>query len=707
MRETLEANQREARFLREKGLYWGSAVCLLALFVRLRAWNQNPRIPASYSGDALFTLSSLANMKENFWYFNTAHLGFPFGQDLRDFPMIGDTGNYLVLRLLLTVTNDIGATFNLFYFGSFVAIFVATFVSSRRLQCSQATAFLVASAYTFAPFHFGHNSGHLFLSNYAMVPIWISAVVIECRSSVSQIQDGETIVRLRSSIFYWSVIPAAFFGTYFATFFLLTGVFGLLLCKFRYRQPARRLVVSVSSVIALLSLQALPSIIYQVRHGSNLGLTSRSFGQLDFYALRPLRMLLPGPTHILTPIRNWINSRPAEFLQGENIHQLGLLASLGLVVVGGGFLLDRFKRARSTTPLGIVLSLTVFLVVCGVVGGLSSAFGLLGLTEVRVWDRIAIPIGFCGLVLCGYTIDTSRLKSSKQIVVFVLALFAIAEQVPFNATPNYRSIEEAWRDDMFAGQVIRTSFAEDAKIFQVPIAEFPESPTIVGMTDYEHLRPRLHADSAFFSYGGLRGRGSRWFARLSPDITSQIREIASLGFDALWVDRRGIADQGAEIKSTMTREFGLRPIKLRQDSVYLFDLRQILTRKDRTELWMTKSKAILDPLFFEIKGASGFDAEGRRVVDANKEDLKISVTNVSNRPVIGEVQFSASAKPTVGNEGVKCRTDQSRSEQFETRCEVTVKQSGLTLFIRYPRESESQLTKPIIIFDIKVESLER
>ena len=83
----------------------GLLVTGLVLVYLFRLWDLNPHVPFVYAGDGLLSLMSFQNMKEGFWYLKSSHLGFPFSQDLNDFPAAADTTNLLFSRLLISNTS--------------------------------------------------------------------------------------------------------------------------------------------------------------------------------------------------------------------------------------------------------------------------------------------------------------------------------------------------------------------------------------------------------------------------------------------------------------------------------------------------------------------------------------------------------------------------------------------------------------------------
>jgi hypothetical protein len=76
------------------------------------------RVPFGYTGDSLFYSMNTQTIIESGWVQSTDRLGSPFGQDLRDFPVGADNGNYLIMWVLALFTDDAGLLINLVRDGS-------------------------------------------------------------------------------------------------------------------------------------------------------------------------------------------------------------------------------------------------------------------------------------------------------------------------------------------------------------------------------------------------------------------------------------------------------------------------------------------------------------------------------------------------------------------------------------------------------------
>jgi hypothetical protein len=121
--------------------------------------------------------------------------------------------------------------------------------------------------------------------------------------------------------------------------------------------------------------------------------------------------------------------------------------------------------------------------------------------------------------------------------------------------------------------VIHDSISPQAKIFQLPIVNFPESPPTFQQADYEHLRMYLHVPSAYFSYGGVKGRESQWLNRLSKDPMTLFTQLALVGFDAVWIDSRGFEANPSNFSLFAEKVIGTSLISTENSPFALYDIR--------------------------------------------------------------------------------------------------------------------------------------
>ena len=111
-------------------------------------------------------------------------------------------------------------------------------------------------------------------------------------------------------------------------------------------------------------------------------------------------------------------------------------------------------------------------------------------------------------------------------------------------------------------------------MFQLPIVVFPEQGPIYTMVDYDLALGYLHSDELAWSYGGMKGRDADWQDKLRPLATADLlRDVATAGFDGLYIDRRGYADRAEALVAEATDVLGTGPMASDNDDLVFFDLR--------------------------------------------------------------------------------------------------------------------------------------
>lgn len=315
----------------------GIVITGLLLVYLFRLWDLNPHVPFVYAGDGLLSLMSFQNMKEAFWYLKSSHLGFPFSQDLHDFPAVADTTNLLISRVLISLTGDIGLTFNIQYFSSYFSGFLGAYIGSRIIRLPSAHALFIGLMFTFLPFHYLHGANHLYLSSYWMIPIWLAVTIKEITTPgwILSLEGGNSFnlrqlaLKKRTLLLLVLTLFSASAGFYFSVFFLLsTGFFGLL-AVIRERSGKNLGLLLMSSLGALVvSLEILPILFFQRSMGTNIEAVQRGLGELRFYSLDLTKLFLPIRDHRLPVVRDWVSSLDSSLQAGEYAEPLGLLLAL-------------------------------------------------------------------------------------------------------------------------------------------------------------------------------------------------------------------------------------------------------------------------------------------------------------------------------------------------------------------------------------------
>ena len=526
---------------------------VIAMIFLYQLWDFHPRVPAVYWGDALLTLNGLRNMRLGGWYWSTQKLGAPFGQDLHDFPAVADNFNLALIWLGLKMFRDEVLTFNLFFFGSYLLTTISGFIGARMLRLNRSSAVLVGVIYSFLPFHFKHGPAHLFLSAYWAIPLWVAFLLRELMgesiSPFTQTSFKNWFCNRSTLLVVLISLIAASTGLYYAFFFLFLATSVLFVRRITQSKPFEWVPVSLSIFLATsaMALQYFPVWLYQKQNGSNLSAIARTIAEVEYYSLKISNLLLPVNGHRISLLAELRGKANLVYLigEGEQDGALGLFGSIGFFALLIVLIVNTSENQR--VFLKSLAVFTILAVLFSTVGGFVQFFSTFGFTQLRVMSRMSVVIAFPAIVCSAVLLDRI-LRNRNRIMrlgsLLVIGILALLDMNPGHQ-PSYKETAKSWERDRVVVTRVAESFGSDAMIFQLPIIPFPEYPSVVNMTDYEHLKGYLHSSTLRWSYGGVKGRNGDWQKSLSEDPMLLVPELQRLHFQAIWINRNGYEDRGA------------------------------------------------------------------------------------------------------------------------------------------------------------------
>ena len=615
----------------------------------LRIWNWRPGIPASYLGDAVLTMSAIKNMSLTGWYTTSEFLGAPYGQNLLDYPAVGDFLHLCLLRVMVMVWDSPALILNLFYVISFFTVFLGAYVGSRLIGLSRSSSVVVGVLYTFLPFHLVHGPVHLFLTSYGAVPLWVALAVRQMgdRPLVEEIpslrpSSWVTWIRRPSHLGATAVVLlGATTGLYFAVFMLLVltvaGATGLLVQRERGRTAGTALLGVLGTLI--LAVQFVPALVHEARYGSNAEVVVRGLRNLEYYSLKLSDLLLPIDGHRIPFFSNLSETSAEVVLLGERNASLGLVGSIGFVTLIAVAVV-RLLQGRPGGRGGVLAVLVGSTFLVATVGGLAMVAGTLGFTYLRAWGRTVVLIAFCSLVAVGIGLDRLAEKRGRRMqvgVALLVMVIGVCDSTPVKPAGDPDEIAAGWASDRAFVEEIERLLGPGSMVFQLPVVPFPESPPLYQMNDYDHLSGYLHSDVLHWSYGGVKGRSADWQKRLvGLDLDEQAIAVAEAGFEALWVDLDGFSE-GTVVQPKV---LDAPVLESADGSLILFDLRP-LARSRLAELGGTevsrRAAQLLEPVTWNLgSGFFGLEWDGERVfVWAEKQaELRIQNPTGATRDVL-------------------------------------------------------------------------
>jgi phosphoglycerol transferase len=594
-----------------------AASALVAALV-LRPWSGGWSTPLVYRND---TLSALAMVDAAGWT-GTARgapgLGAPWGTSWIDFPLGPDRLHLVLWRVLRLFTDDRFVALNLFVLVGFVLVALAAHGVLRQLGVSPWVAGALAVVFSLAPYHFERLAlGHLFLAAYYAVPLGVLLAIWAVDGSLGR-HDGPSPGR--SGRMGWSgrvgwalcwilVIGSA--SAYYAayTVVLVLGL-GAATAVRRRRASVLLAPAAVSAGVLGVVVANVVGDLWRARSvGTNLEASGRDPGDLARFALDPLALVAPEGSHRLPALaRLGEQLRDAPYQGGA---YLGLLAMAGLVLVAVRCVRSPDTIARRLAVLAAVAVVTSWL-------GASWLLGSLGITQIRVWDRMSVVVTFLGLAGLGLALDRWSVlaRSSAAPAVVAVALVAVAVVDQPGALEPAAAVARTRAADAEVAASLQERLAPGDSVFQFPHVAFPADVTVRGMPMYAHLGPWASGDgSLVFSAGAMQGRGgdsqATWSAQ-EPEVMAV--GLAAAGVDALYVDRRADATPYAQrtprsgaATADALRTAGLAGTRSADGTREWFDLRPL--QRDLRERWGAErlaevGRAVQRPIGVTFDGAS-------------------------------------------------------------------------------------------------------
>jgi hypothetical protein len=629
----------------------GAAFVTLIACWYFKVWNGGLGTPNTYSGDGLFYTDITNSIIRHGWYFSEPNLGAPLGRLTYDFPLGADNLNLAAIRVLAWVWSNPFGVNNLFLYLTFPAAFLSSWYVLRRLGFSKPVAWVVGVVYAILPYHFLRADPHLTLSAYYVVPLG-ALLLYEFRGERGK--EGATAdapgvlsggswrtraARLVRSRWFWIPVILGSGGVYYASFFVFLAITAGCLTALRGRNLRRLALPAICSalVVAVLVINNAPSLLYSARHGRNEAAVERRLGENDVYGLQLSYLVLPMSDHrlpLFRDIKDKLSNESVSPVRDTEGLAIGLLASLGLVVSVGSVLIgvttrrsgDRwFSLRRGSGELNLLA------ILLATVGGVSTIVGLIGLTSLRAYNRISIFIAFFSLLALGALCESwlrrrkrhsSRFTGGVVVVSIAVCAFAIFDQTPRTLRSPRDQVKEQLSSDRAFAERIQQRLRR-GMVFELPLMGYPEtaiqpSPQTRFYTD-ELVKPSLFTDHLRWSWGAIKGRPED----LTPSFVGRplenlLPDIAALGFDGIYIDRRGFPDDGGEIEARLSPMLGeQRPMVSRDRDLSFFDLRAYRRDYERATpkgVLVAQRNAALHPL--RLQWGSGFSGFGQAAYPA-------------------------------------------------------------------------------------------
>lgn len=505
--------------------------------------------PIGIAGDGTLVLSFIKAAQEgDFPLFLSKHphrLGAPFGADWNSWPITEEFLYWSTGQLARLIGLHSAAALAMAM--AHVLAAVAFYAACRLLGKPRLWAWVFGLLFGLSQYIFWRGLGHLIIGYCWHVPLCL--VVVFYAFSERGLLKNKQRITLTVGVSLITGWQNPYFTFVYMQFLLVAA----LVRGWRHRSFTAVLpaVAAVAlTMTAFLSMQA-DTLVDQLRtHRGSLSAT-RTYVDMELYALKPFDLILPSQWNF-----PFLNGRVADYVKqratsGEYpLSYMGLVAGLGALLLVGIMFRDAVIRnnlSSLTLKYGIP---SLWLIALGMVGGvlgfaalLTRIYFLRGANRFSIY-LIALIFFFLTDVLTRWT---RRLHPiAKWFVVGGLLLVGFWDLPLSWITKTDQFYGQMWQSMQTFVSATESRTGRDAKIFVLPVMDFPEVPPVYREDHYAPLALYLPDSTLRFSYGDMKGDfRDVWQRRLeklpAPRLAAELRR---LGFSGLVVVRDAYPDGG-------------------------------------------------------------------------------------------------------------------------------------------------------------------
>ncbi|MHB1564980.1 MAG: hypothetical protein ACYCXP_13015 [Leptospirillum sp.] len=555
----------------------------------LRSWNLS--IPLDYTnGDAIWQFVLTKMLVNTGWVLTNPYLGAPGVAHWHNNAAAQTSALHSVLMLALSpLISDPVRLQQTYYLLNFPLICLTSFVACRLLGIARLPAFAVGLLYAFTTFRFNYVA-YAFLPNYFMVPlalvsvIWILNGRFATLLNESEVSAGwwyklMHIMRSRDFLLgFVFVLLMAVSDGYYAFFTLLLLGFAAFsrIVIGDWKRPLSLIPAGVYIVALLGAALALQWPLHEYKqthrsefypHGVQDSSLIKHSMEAEVYSTSLKMMVSPIPNHRIAFVGNFgkrvahTSDEALQFKLGSNarvsLSTLGtLLFCVALILIA----IPASQRAvvhrtsatnQWTNPasppnaiLGALLSLTLFIFLCSIFGGVGTLIALVFPT-IRAYNRFPIFLIFV-LYLGGAWFMTQKLREPNGLrriawasFLIVVTLVALYDQIPIDARKGNAAMKAQFlAEDRFV-QKLEAALPPDAMVYQFPYSQYLRNSKYYGWGSFAGVRLYLHSHNLRWSNGGAKNSpADDWNFRISQlPLNKLIAEVEAVGFSGFVIDR--------------------------------------------------------------------------------------------------------------------------------------------------------------------------
>ena len=540
-------------------------------FIALKGYLFQINHPLVYSSDGLFSLAYVKTVIDTGWALSNPYLGYPGMLQLYDYPGL-DNFSFLIQNLISFWSHNPFIVTNCFYLLTFIMSAFSALYVYGKLGLSKPWAIVAGVLFAILPYHFWRSEGHLYLSAYFAVPLWLLLTFWILDKDALFCAKTKYLNYIALFALLCIIVNTGVYYTFFGLFYVFSAGLIARLQKQGWAPFGRSLIiVLLSTLIAALSLT--PNLIFAHLHGKNSQVAHRGFDESEVLGLELTQLLLPAEGHRLpnfAHVRNRYDKETAQIdpkLINENSSaSLGLLGSFGFLASLAIIFGTRARKRIQHIYNAALLNLAGFLL--ATLCGFGTLFAMFISPDIRSYNRISVFLGFLSLLvlfkLIQYLCDRYCLKTKwVSLLACILLIVGIIDQTPTYAIfPESQSNQADFQNDQTFIANIEKSLPPGSAIFELPYQAFPETPAMYKMPDYAQFRPYLHSTNLRWSYAAMKGRSTAtWQQKVAHLPTAKMLEaLRQAGFTGIYINREGYADHGVVLEHSLAKILHQKPL---------------------------------------------------------------------------------------------------------------------------------------------------
>ena len=544
----IESVQTRERFWRREAF---RGILLLALIAALWCiiWGRTSleawKVPVSHECDSLLVMSWVKSAADGNYLpllsKTIPGLGAPFPANWNDYPVTEDA----LICCIGMAAKIIGvfAACNLAVLIGHLLAGVSFYAVCRWLRYGWEWAFMGAVLFAFSATSL-RSLPHIVLLYYWHIPLCL----LVCWWFASRRGLGFNNRR------YWFALAVGFltglqnpYYTNLVLQFLGFAVLAQFLRRNAWQTVAAPASVGAVTLLAFVLMNA-DSMSYSCMHGRNPGAVARNYATMEVYSMKPMELIIPPPTHRAGLFREIGSKYESEAsVKGEMFYSY-----LGLVGIGALLWLAIATAIRvlqwPVRPVPGHAIQVAWVAVYSVIGGMNCLLGIAGFVLFRCGSRYSIFI--LTLVLLFLVRELTKLGRRLNSYYRIALAVAICALGLWDQLPKRLQRKDVAADakvinaDRAFTKTLESALPRGTMLFQLPVIDFPESPPVNQMHDYDHLRLYLFSHYLRYSNGNDKGRSAdawqKQVERMPP--AEMIATLESYGFGALYINRKGYAD---------------------------------------------------------------------------------------------------------------------------------------------------------------------